>query len=130
MAVSQAQEIERAAQLLAKLVQEDYSAGNMLAHYLKTAPVVNPRIVEIVTVAAEIVQPLLTRLDDAGIEQTLLSHDLRSCRAEYRNLADYLSSMQARLPVAGGAFQRDDVLDWLRVEIEQAPGRAARRAGP
>lgn len=130
MAMSHSQELERAAQAMAKLLQEDYSGTRMVEHYLGTISPADPRIVEIVTQAGEVVQPLLDLLSDAEIEQSLLNHKLRSCRAEHRNLAEYLSTMPERVPAVGGAFQRDDVIAWLRSEIAKAPIQSTGRATP
>lgn len=114
-------ELERGAQRLARLLQEDYSGVRMVDHYLGTVAPADPRVVEIVTAANDVLQPLFDRLDDSETEQALLNHRLRTCRATNQNLADYLASLPSRLPAPGGDLARADVLTWLQGEVDRAP---------
>lgn len=119
--VTSAHELERGAQRLARLLQEDYAGVRMVDHYLGTVATPDPRVVEIVTAASDVLQPLLDRLDDSETEQALLNHRLRICRATNQNLADYLASLPSRLPAPGGDLSRADVLTWLQGEVDRAP---------
>jgi hypothetical protein len=123
-------ELERGAQRLAALLQEDYSRTRMVDHYLGTVTPADPRIVEIVTTASDVLQPLLERLDDSEAEQILLNHRLRICRANNQNLADYLATLPGRLPLPGADLARADVLTWLQAEVDRAPKPAAGAPAP
>lgn len=119
--VTSAHELERGAQRLARLLQEDYTGVRMVDHYLGLEATPDPRVVEIVTAATDVLQPLLDRLDDSETEQALLNHRLRICRATNQNLTDYLASLPSRLPAPGGDLSRADVLTWLQGEVDRAP---------
>lgn len=121
MPINQAVALEQAAQRLAVWLKHDYSTIKMIEHYLGTANPVDPEIVTIVTNANTILQPLLDALGDSETESRLLSHRLHSCRAEFRNMSDYVRALPDRLPAIGDAHQLAQVKAWLESEISAAP---------
>lgn len=123
-------ELEHGAQRLATLLRENYSRTRMVEHYLGTVNPADPRIVEIVTAASDVLQPLFDRLDDSEAERVLLNHRLRICRANNQNLADYLATLPGRLPLPGADLARADVLTWLQAEVDSAPKLATGAPAP
>lgn len=121
MPINQAVTLEQAAQKLATWLKLDYSAVKMIEHYLGTASPVDPVIAQIVANANTILQPVFDALSDAETESRLLSHRLHSCRAEFRNLSDYVRALPDRLPAIGDAHQHAQAKAWLENEITGAP---------
>lgn len=121
MAVNQALALEKAAQDLARWLSLDYSATKMIEHYLGTVTPADPKVVEIVTQANQIMQPLFDALGDAEIEHSLLTHRLGTCRAQFRNLSDYVRAIPDRMPPSKNAHQRGELLAWLTSQIDAAP---------
>lgn len=121
MAVNQALALEKAAQDLARWLNLDYSATKMIEHYLGTVTPADPKVVEIVTQANQIMQPLFDALGDAEIEHSLLTHRLGTCRAQFRNLSEYVHTIPDRMPPSKNAHQRGELLAWLNSQIDAAP---------
>lgn len=122
MSINQAATLELASQKLAAWLKLDYSAVRMIEHYLGTANPVDPAIAQIVTNANTILQPLFDEISDSETESRLLAHRLHSCRAEFRNLADYVRALPDRLPAIGDEHQHAQTKAWLEGEIAAAPG--------
>lgn len=121
MAVNQALALEKAAQDLARWLNLDYSATKMIEHYLGTVSPADPKVVEIVTQANQIMQPLFDAIGDAEIEHSLLTHRLGTCRAQFRNLSEYVHAIPDRMPPSKNAHQRGELLAWLKNQIDAAP---------
>ena len=121
MAVNQALALEKAAQDLAQWLNLDYSNTKMIEHYLGAVTPADPKIVEIVTLANQIMQPLFDAIGDAEIEHTLLTHRLGTCRAQFRNLSEYVQAIPDRMPASRNAHQRGELLAWLKNQIDAAP---------
>ncbi|WP_248769629.1 hypothetical protein [Pseudomonas sp. MWU12-2345] len=118
---TQAEIIEEAAQELAAWLGESFAEIHMLDHYLGRAEPINPRAAEIASRAAEIMRPTLEQLRAADVDRALKDHQLASCHAEFRNLADYVQALPDRLPKVGNDHTREELLSWLKREIEAAP---------
>lgn len=126
---TQATIIEDAAQELAAWLGEDFTAINMLDHYLGRVTPLNTRAAEIAGQAADLLRPMLEQLREADIELALTNHQVASCNAELRNLTDYVRSMPDRLPKIGSAHAHGEFIAWLKREIEAAPTHKTRRQG-
>lgn len=124
MAINQAHALEKAAQALALRLQLDYSATKMIEHYLGNVTPADPQIVNVVDLANQIMQPLFDALGDAEIELSLLTHRLGACRAQFRNLSEYVQAIPGRMPHSKNAHLRGELLAWLQQEIDGAPTHA------
>lgn len=127
MTTTHAAMIEDAAQTLATWLGEDFKHIRMVDHFLGMVSPINDRAAEIASIAAEAMRPALEQIREAMIESALKDHQLASCNAEFRNLADYLRSMPERLPKVGSAHTRGEIQAWFKREIDAAP--FGRRAG-
>lgn len=122
MTTNQAHALEAAAQRIAAAMRRDYRAVRMLDHYLGQVRKPDPKIVAIVTVADEIVRPLLDAITGAEDEKALLQHRVRTCQTECIELADYVRALPGRVPahidgqVGGVPFRT-----WLEAEVTSAP---------
>jgi uncharacterized protein (DUF2342 family) len=125
-----AEMIENFAQELATWLGEDFRSITMLDHYLARATPVNQRAAEITSKVADLMSPVLEQLRTASVDNALKDHQLASCNAEFRNLADYIISMPERMPKVGTAHARGEFLTWLKREIEAAPTGRSSRARP
>ncbi|HFH3930815.1 TPA: hypothetical protein ACGJ23_005464 [Pseudomonas aeruginosa] len=122
MTTSQARALEAAAQRIAAAMRRDYRAVRMLDHYLGQVRKPDPRIVEIVTAADEIVRPLLDAITGAEDEKALLQHRVRTCQTECIELADYVRALPGRLPAhIDGQVDGVPFRTWLEAEVTSAP---------
>ncbi|MGF6672148.1 hypothetical protein [Pseudomonas monsensis] len=122
-----AQIIEDFAQELAAWLGEDFRDIDMIDHYLARVAPVNPRAAEITAKVADLMSPVLEQLRSASVDNALKDHQLASCNAEFRNLADYIRAIPSRLPKIGSAHTQGELLAWLEREINSAPmGRSTR----
>lgn len=122
-----AQIIEDFAQELASWLGEDFRSIEMVDHYLGLASPIDPRAAEIAAKVADLMSPVLEQLRTASVESTLKDHQLASCNAEFRNLADYFRALPSRMPKIGSAHTQGELLAWLDREIKSAPlGRNTR----
>jgi hypothetical protein len=121
MAINQAHALEHAAQALALRLQLNYAGTRMIDHYLGNVTTVDPHIVEVVTLANQIMQPLFDAIGDAEIEHNLLTHRLGICRTQFRNLSEYVHAIPGRMPTSKNAHLRGELLAWLQQEIDGAP---------
>lgn len=122
--------IEDFAQELATWLGEDFRDIDMIDHYLERVTPVNPRAAEIASKVADLMSPVLEQLRAASVDNALKDHQLASCNAEFRNLADYILAIPARMPKIGTAHTQGELLAWLKREIESAPMGRSRRAKP
>lgn len=122
-----AQIIEDFAQELATWLGEDFRDIDMIDHYLARVAPVNPRAAEITAKVADLMSPVLEQLRSASVDNALKDHQLASCNAEFRNLADYIRAIPSRMPKIGTAHTQGELLAWLEREIKSAPmGRSTR----
>jgi uncharacterized protein (DUF2342 family) len=122
-----AQIIEDFAQELATWLGEDFRDIDMIDHYLARVTPANPRAAEIAAKVADLMSPVLEQLRSASVDNALKDHQLSSCNAEFRNLADYVRAIPARMPKIGTAHMQGELLAWLEREIKAAPmGRSTR----
>jgi hypothetical protein len=122
MTTSQARALEAAAQRIAAAMRRDYRAVRMLDHYLGQVRKPDPKIVEIVTAADEIVRPLLDAITGAEDEKSLLQHRVRTCQTECIELADYVRALPGRLPAhIDGQVDGVPFRTWLEAEVTSAP---------
>lgn len=119
--------IEDFAQELATWLGEDFRDIDMIDHYLARVAPVNPRAAEITAKVADLMSPVLEQLRSASVDNALKDHQLASCNAEFRNLADYIRAIPSRMPKIGSAHTQGELLAWLEREIKSAPmGRSTR----
>lgn len=119
--------IEDFAQELAEWLGEDFRDIAMIDHYLAQVSPVNPRAAEIAGKVAEMMSPVLEQLRTASVDNALKDHQLASCNAEFRNLADYIRAIPSRMPKIGSQHAQGELLAWLEREIKAAPtGRSTR----
>lgn len=119
--------IEDFAQGLAEWLGEDLGDIAMIDHYLAQVTPVNPRAAEIAGKVAELMSPVLEQLRAASVDNALKDHQLASCNAEFRHLADYVRAIPSRMPKIGSAHTQGELLAWLEREIQAAPmGRSGR----
>ena len=119
--------IEDFAQELAEWLGEDFRDIAMIDHYLAQVSPVNPRAAEIAGKVAEMMSPVLEQLRTASVDNALKDHQLASCNAEFRNLADYIRAIPSRMPKVGSQHAQGELLAWLEREIKAAPtGRSTR----
>lgn len=119
--------IEDFAQELAEWLGEDFRDIAMIDHYLAQVSPVNPRAAEIAGKVAEMMSPVLEHLRTASVDNALKDHQLASCNAEFRNLADYIRAIPSRMPKIGSQHAQGELLAWLEREIKAAPtGRSTR----
>ncbi|MDM3884698.1 hypothetical protein QSV36_03675 [Pseudomonas sp. BCRC 81390] len=122
-----AEMIEDFAQELAEWLGEDFRDIAMIDHYLAQVEPVNPRAAEIAGKVAEMMSPVLEQLRTASVDNALKDHQLASCNAEFRNLADYIRAIPSRMPKVGSQHAQGELLAWLEREIKAAPtGRSTR----
>lgn len=122
MTTSQARALEGAAQRIAAAMRRDYRSVRMLDHYLGQVRKPDPKIVEIVTAADEIVRPLLDAITGAEDEKALLQHRVRTCQTECIELADYVRALPGRLPAhIDGQVDGVPFRTWLEAEVTSAP---------
>ena len=119
--------IEDFAQELAAWLGEDFRDIDMIDHYLARVAPVNPRAAEITAKVSDLMSPVLEQLRSASVDNALKDHQLASCNAEFRNLADYIRAIPSRMPKIGSAHTQGELLAWLEREIKSAPmGRSTR----
>lgn len=122
MTTSQARALEAAAQRIAAAMRRDYRSVRMLDHYLGQVRKPDPKIVEIVTAADDIVRPLLDAITGAEDEKALLQHRVRTCQTECIELADYVRALPGRLPAhIDGQVDSVPFRTWLEAEVTSAP---------
>lgn len=121
MPIQQHVALELAAQQLARWGRHDYSSIRMIDHYLGRVPSPDPRVIAIVEQASLVIRPLIDATSDTEAEVALLNHRLRSCRAEYRNLAEHLAALPGRLPETPTEWHRAQLAEWLAREVATAP---------
>lgn len=122
MTTSQARALEAAAQRIAAAMRRDYRTVRMLDHYLGQVRKPDPKIVEIVTAADEIVRPLLDAITGAEDEKALLQHRVRTYQTECIELADYVRALPGRLPAhIDGQVDGVPFRTWLEAEVTSAP---------
>lgn len=119
--------IEDFAQELATWLGEDFRDIAMVDHYLERVSPINQRAAEITAKVADLMSPVLEQMRTASVDNALKDHQLASCNAEFRNLADYVRAIPSRMPKIGSAHTQGELLSWLEREIKSAPmGRSTR----
>lgn len=119
--------IEDFAQELATWLGEDFRDIAMVDHYLERVSPINQRAAEITAKVADLMSPVLEQMRTASVDNALKDHQLASCNAEFRNLADYVRAIPSRMPKIGSAHTQGELLAWLEREINSAPtGRSTR----
>jgi len=130
MTTNQAHALEAAAQRIAAAMRRDYRTVRMLDHYLGQVRKPDPKIIEIVTAADEIVRPLLDAITGAEDEKALLQHRVRTCQTECIELADYVRALPGRLPAhIDGQVDGVPFRTWLEAEVTSAPVPSYARPG-